>query len=140
VPQVTPSYIAKGDINSSRFVKSDGTNDFAVVEGTANAEVRGIAMEGSREAPIPSVTSPLAAKTGEGLLVYGNGQQCLLELGGTVSAGDVLKSDSAGKGVVIATGGDTLQHIGAVALEGGVSAEKILVEVDIRSERPVATS
>ena len=132
----TPSYIAKGDVYTCRFVKSDGTNDFAVVQATANDVVRGISQEGNREAPIPSVTSSLAAQDGESLKVYGETQECLLELGGTVAAGDRLKSDANGKGVNIATTGTTEQNIGAVALEGGASGAKIRVQVAISETRP----
>ena len=114
-----------------RFVHQTD-NDFEVAEANANEAIAGISMEGTRTAPIPDVTANEAAQDGEPLQVYGQGEVCLLELGGTVNPGDLLKSDADGKGVVIASGG-TLQEIGAKAVEGGVSGEAILVQVQIRS-------
>ena len=132
-----PSYLAKGDIIPSRFVKQDGTNDFAVIQATANDRTAGVAQDGTREAPIPSVATNLAAKTGETLRVHGDGEDALLELGGTVTPGDRLKSDSVGRGVVIATTGSVNQNTAAVSLEGGVSGELIRVQVERQVERPV---
>ena len=132
----TPSLMAQGDVRPSRFVKIDPDNDRGALESDANERVIGISMEGSREAPIPSVTTALAAQDGEQMHFYGQGEICLLELGGTVSSNDRLKSDADGKGVVIATTGTTIQHFGAVALRDGVSGDKIEVQVLIGSERP----
>jgi hypothetical protein len=129
VPNPNPSYIAGGTIRPSRFVKYTA-NDFEVAEADANEKIAGISQEGTRTAPIPDVSTNEAAQSGETLQVYGDGEDCLLELGGTVVPGDDLKSDADGKGVVIATGA-ALQQIGAVALEGGVSGELIRVQVKL---------
>ncbi|QDU97528.1 hypothetical protein [Lignipirellula cremea] len=131
----SPCYVAKGDIVPMRFVKVHSA-DFSVVQATANAAVRGVSQEGSRTAPTPDVSTLLAASSGETLLVYGETEDCLLEIADDVSPGDKLKSDANGKGVPIATTGTTLQQIGAVALEGGASGDRIRVQVSLGSERP----
>lgn len=135
----SPQWVAGGNIAPSRFVMNIKTEDFTCVQATANLKVVGISMEGTREAPIPSVSTSLAAEDGENLQVYGNTEICLLELGGTVVSGDDLKSDADGKGVVSAQG-STSQQIGAVALQAGVSGNLILVQVQIGEEGATAVS
>ena len=137
--QPGPQLIAGGNIPASHFVKPDLGTDFSVVVADANAKIQGISQVGSREAPIPSVTTPYAAADGEQLRIHGDGEVCLLVLGGTVAAFDDLKSDASGHGVVI-TGGTTTQEIGAVALQAGVSGDHILVQVRLRSEGQTAVS
>lgn len=125
----SPNYVATGNISPSRFVKVDTTVDNGVAQAAANDVIAGIASEAGREPPLPSVTTMYAAQSGDNLVVYGHGDTCLLELGGTVAAGDRLKSDVNGKGVSIATTGNTSQEVGAIALTAGASGEKIRVQV-----------
>lgn len=127
-----PNYIARGDIRPSRLVKADTATDNGVKEADANERIVGISSEAGREAPIPSVATILAGQDGDNIHVYGEGEECLLELGGTVAAGDLLKSDNDGKGVVQATTGTTAQETGARALTSGASGEKIRVVVSTR--------
>ncbi len=124
-----PNFIAGGDIRPSRFVKQSTSADHTVLEADANEAIIGIASEAGREPPLPSVSTILAASSGDNVLVYTEGDTCLLELGGTVAAGDNLKSDADGKGVAIATTGTTAQEIGAKALTSGASGEFIRVQV-----------
>ena len=67
-----------------------------------------------------------AAESGDLLEVFGPGQETQLELGGTVSAGDMLKPDANGKGVTAAS----TNYYGAIAKHGGAAGEKILVVVE----------
>ena len=124
-----PNFLAGGDIRPSRFVKQDTTADNTVLECDANEAVVGISSEAGREPPLPSVSTIYAGQAGDNMLVYTEGDECLLELGGTVAAGDNLKSDADGKGVAIATTGTTAQEIGAKALTSGASGERIRVQV-----------
>ena len=133
-----PQYIANDDINVSRFVTPVLTADYRVVEADANSTIVGISQGGARDTPLPSA-STLAAASGDQLQVHGDGEICRLLLGGTVAHGDDLKSDSDGKGVVIAAG-TTTQEIGAKALEAGSSGDLILVQVRLRSEGQTAIS
>jgi len=132
----SPNYVAAGNISPFRFVKTYTSADNAVVQADANARIVGVAQEAGRSAPIPDVSTNYAAVSGDPIHVYGLGEQPLLELGGTVAAGDLLKADSSGKGVVIATTGTTIQNVGARALSAGASGEKIRVQVINDSIRP----
>ena len=133
MPRDNPQFIAGGNIIPSRFVKWDLGSDHSVVQATANTKIQGVSQSGSREAPIPGVTPVYAAANGEQLRVHGDGEVCLLTAGATVAAGDDLKSDSTGRGVVV-TAGTTTQEIGAQALQSGAVNELILVQVRLRSE------
>jgi hypothetical protein len=127
--------IAAGTIRPSRFVKQSTAADFAFLEADANEAIIGVSHESTQDAPIPGASAN-AAEDGDALAVYPIGVVCLLELGGTVARGDELKSDADGKGVVRATTGTTVQNIGALALESGVSGELIKVLVFRSSVRP----
>jgi hypothetical protein len=123
---------ANGTIRVSRFVKVDTTRNNAVVEGTANAAIRGISQEGGRVAPIPSVTTdPVqAAIAGENINVYTSGEDCLLRIGsGGCTAGDYLESDADGDGVTVAATAASVRNVGAQALETAVEGELCKVEV-----------
>jgi hypothetical protein len=141
VPNTPPQFVAGGDIHPCRFLKVSTAADFTALEAGANEQIIGISGEGSNYPPLSDLTvSDHHAVAGQPVDVHGDGDVCLLELGGTVARGDRLKADSAGKGVVIASTGTTIQQIGAVALQSGVSSEKIRVQVmALRSERPALT-
>ena len=131
----TPAF-AGGDIYPCRFVKQSAAADFNVLQATANDPIKGISQAGTNLPPIPEVTSDKAAVAGQQLRIHTPPEGCLLELGGTVAAGDRLKADNDGKGVAIATSGTTPQRYGAVAQQGGDAGEKIRVEVVIGVESP----
>lgn len=128
--------LAGGDIYPCRFVKQSAVEDYNVLQAGANEPIKGISQAGTNTAPIPGVTSDKAAVSGGQLRVHSPPETCLLELGGTVAAGDLLKSDADGKGVAIATSGTTPQRYGARAQQAGVSGVKIQVEVVIGVESP----
>lgn len=121
--------IAGGTINPSRFCKLSTTLDNTVLECDANEPVVCISSESAQDAPIPGSGAD-AAVSGEAFKAYFPGDFCLLELGGTVAPGDYLKSDADGKGVVAAVTGTTMQHVGAVAWQGGGSGAKVLVQIE----------
>ena len=125
------NYVAGGNVRVSRFVKSDTSDDFQVLEADANERVIGISQEGAREAPLPNVTL-YAGQDGDNMQVYQQGDICLLTLGsGGATRGSRLKSDADGAGVEIAAIGATQQFYGALALESGLEGEKIRVQVEI---------
>lgn len=118
--------VAGGNISPSRFV-TQSTTDWKVTQSGAGSKVLGVSQVGTNFAPIPEVSSPYAAIAGQQLSVFEDGEECLLELGGSVTAGDELKSDASGKGVVLA--GSGAENIGALALQSGSSGELIKVRV-----------
>jgi hypothetical protein len=132
-----PSFIARGDIGTSLFVKQNGT-DHGVVICAAGDEAIGVSHEGTREAPITGIT-PLTAKSGEGVMVYTDTFPCEIVAGGTIAAGDKLVPDStaraiaAGAGQIysaIARAGATVgQRVKATVQRGVVSGDGVLAAV-----------
>ena len=119
------SFKASANITPSRFVTLSGAK--TVAQAGDNGEIIGVAQEGSNKAPLQDMVSTVyAAETGQSLEVYSTGEVCLVEAGGTINAGNLLKSDSQGRAVAIATSGTMMQNSGAIALAGGATGEKIL--------------
>lgn len=129
-----PSYGFKagGNILPARFVIMSGSN--TVTQASTGEKVIGVSQRGTRNAPYSSLDDTYAAIAGESLNVYTEGDVCGLMLGGTVTYGDFLKSDSAGRGV--ASSADQEKY-GARALKSGTVGEIIEVEV-ITGERSTA--
>lgn len=125
-------YVAGGNIFPCRFVKQETTAPFTVVQADAGAAVVGVSQEGVTVVPIDGFTnaaSVYAGTAGLPVKVFGEHSECLLEVGETVDAGALLKSDADGKGVK-ASAGDS---VGARALEPATSeGQKIRVAVEIQ--------
>lgn len=123
------SRLPGGNVRPSRFVTLQTDN--TVIESSAGDDVWGISQAATRNAPIASgfgtVDDGYAGISGDPAInIHGPGcDQCYLELGGTVSIGQNIKSGSAGVGVVATTDKD---RVGAEALQSGVSGEIILVK------------
>jgi hypothetical protein len=124
------AFRANGTIRVGRFVKIDTSDNNSVLEADANERVLGISQMGSRVAPIPEVTTdpPNAAIAGESVMVAypgdPNTSDCLLLIGtGDCTAGDYLKSDADGKGVVIDETATNKEEVGALALESATAGE-----------------
>lgn len=118
-----PGFVASGDIEPSRFVVINGAGTVGQVAG-AGARCDGISHEGSCNAPVEGAATK-AASAGLPIRVYGDTEECLLELGGTVAAGAYLKSDASGKGVAAAS----TNSYYAIAMKGGASGEKVPVYI-----------
>jgi len=116
---------AGGNIYPCRFVKY--SDDYKVTQATANDPVFGISQMGTNVPPIPDVTSQYAAVSGQTLHVFQDGEECLLELAASLTAGTKLKSDANGKGVAVGTG--SVQEMGAILLEDGADGELRKVRV-----------
>lgn len=131
MPMTGPGFVAGGDIVMSRFVKLDTTTGRVVAAGAGDRPI-GVSQKATHNMALSGgglVTQDdgFAAKAGEMLQVYGMGERnVLLELGGTVANGDLLKASTAG--VAIAATGDT-NKVGARALSAGVSGQLIPVDL-----------
>jgi len=112
--EIIKSYSAEGTISPCRLVKP-GAADYGVVVATAGADkVIGVTM------PLVSVVS------GDSVEIMHEGIADL-QLGGTVTRGDLLMSDGTGQGIVAAAGaGANVRTIGT-ALVSGVSGDIIPV-------------
>lgn len=135
----SPAYMASGNIGVSLFVGISG--DFKVAQTVANGKICGVSQEGTRRFPSSGASSTdiLAAIANEQVGVFGNGHSNIfLTLGGTVVAGNWLKSDANGAGVACTNTGATplaSENAGAVALQGGVAGDKIRIQVLIQPAR-----
>ena len=127
-----PNMLAGGDISPCRFVKQDPTattGDHKVLQCSAGQVIFGVSQEGSNKAPIPEVTTNLAAASGEQVKIYGDDEVVLLEIGtGGCTSGNLLKSDADGKGVVASAG----ENIGAAALVTAAAGSLARVQVVAR--------
>ena len=130
--------LANGTIYPCRFVSaypsSADANGFKVIEDVVAAQpILGVSQVGTTGFPMSAtndmgVTAPTAAATtGQELQVFGIGEECLIELGGTVNAGDYLKANATTDGKAIKAQLDTAgqQFVGGQALQYGVAGEKI---------------
>lgn len=119
--------IAGGDILPHRFVKPSTAADNTCLQAGAGELPIGISQRGTRNTPFGSLDDGKAAVAGESLRLYGPNETCMLELGGTVTAGAVLKADADGKGVAAGAG----DKYGAIAGQAGTSGKLIEVLVQI---------
>lgn len=113
----SPSFIAKGNIPSSIFVKQSG--DHGIIICGAGDEAVGVSHEGTREAPITGIT-PLAAIAGESCQVYTDTWPCEVIAGGTITAGDFLKPDANAEAVKAGVG----EVYSAIARAGAADGER----------------
>jgi hypothetical protein len=125
--------LANGNISPCRFVRVDPTagsaNDEQVIQaGAASDRPVGVSGEWMRDAPgLIGSDNTLHAAAGNQCLVYQLGDDCLLESGGVINHGDLLASDSLGRGVIAGTG----DVVGARALQSCAGAGiKIRVVVE----------
>lgn len=111
---IIKSYSAEGTISPCRIVKC-GANDYGVAQAAASADkVIGVST------PLVSVLS------GDSVEVMHDGIADV-QLGGTVTRGDLLISDAAGQGITATgTAGSNYRIVG-IALVSGVSGDIIPV-------------
>lgn len=129
------------NILASRFVKLSSSEN-QVLKCGDNERVWGISHESNQHGwqPVGDPEPVAAAYQGESLTVYGEGSTPRIVCGGSFNCGDLLKSDTNGAAVKIATSGATPQNVGAIALEDGVSGNLARVEVFRRPQYYVALS
>jgi hypothetical protein len=120
------SYRALGDIGTCRFVTQSASYDDAITESNSGDQPIGVSGKDTRTPPYSGLDDGLHAVSGEAALVYTAGDEALLDLGGTVTAGDYVKPDNSGKGVTASTDKD---KVCVKALESGVDGERIRVIV-----------
>lgn len=115
-PLLTKTYTAGAGIAASRFVKH-GAADYAAIQATdASVAILGISAENV------AVTSGLPVDVIKAGLAY-------LELGGSVTRGNVLIPDANGKGVAATVVAGTEQHAGAIAEISGSAGDIIPVQL-----------
>lgn len=116
---------ASADVNPCRFIAFTAEN--VGTQCAADADAVGVSAEFTEREPNDIIaTTPwgVHATTGKPISYYVPGQICNLELGGTVSATNLIKASTAGVGIAV-TG--TAYYVLARAITSGVSGEKIPV-------------
>ncbi len=117
---------AGGNVTPSRILVASATVPNQVIQATnATTQPVGIAQRGTRNTPYSTLDDGFAAISGENLVVFSDGDTAPLELGATVTQGDILMSDTSGRGI---TGTTTNWGI-AKASKSGVLGDIIEVQV-----------
>lgn len=121
------SGVASGNIAPSRFVtKSASSGEPVLAQAGANADCYGISAPYVRRIALSGLDDGYAAIAGSQLNVIGPGDdEALLALGGTVTAGQLIKSDADGKGVAATA---NLDRARARAKRNGVAGDLIPVQ------------
>lgn len=118
-------FTADGNISPACFVKISTASNNRVLQAGANDELIGVSQKGTRRTPYPGLNDGYAAIQGEGLGVFLLGQTAPLLMGGTVTAGDRLKSDANGNGVTASTG----DHYGAITPMSAIAGQIVECQV-----------
>lgn len=122
-------FIADGNIGPMLFVTPTSVSgDNRVLLAGAGSMILGVSQPQQRYGPWGPIQDGNAAVQGEQLRVYGPGEICWLIVGGTVSVGNRLKSNSSGQGIATTSDGD---EYGAIALEAGTANQQIRVMVTL---------
>lgn len=122
----SPSYVMGEDIGPSLFVKQDAAADHQALKATQYGDVIGVTHEGTREAPIPGIT-PLAAKSGEAVRIYGPTEVCEVLVGDTaIVAGQRVRPDANAKAAPAVHG----FPVGGRALAAAAAAGKCRIVVE----------
>jgi len=138
----TPQRIVSGgNILPHRFVKADTSEDHQGLQADANAEILGVAGEETKYAPLEDlVTTNYHAVDGDPVMLRGPGEEALVTAGAAVAAGTLVKSDSTGRAVAVATTGTTIQNIGGRTQQAAAAAgELIRISVDDNIFLPAAS-
>lgn len=123
------AFACGGTIEPARFVTRSSAADFTVIQSVADAIPCGISQRFAEVAPLPGAAT--SAGTSGGLIqVHQPGMSgdqrdstVWLELGGTVTRGQLLMPNASGQGITATSG----KYAGAIADESGVSGNFIRV-------------
>lgn len=122
------SYFASGNISCNVFTKIISQDDFAQAQCTTGDKPYGVSFGGSYDAPGVGGSTAYAATTGQSLLIYHEGDVCLLVAGTAgFNAGDRLMPDVNGYGTLVTTG----SWYGAIANQTTPAGALGRVEVEV---------
>ena len=123
---------AGGTIAPSVFVKLDTSADQQVVQSTAGSGSHGdisigVSQVWQRDTPgLTGSNSAQMALSGDMVAILGPGRIAPVTAGGTVTRGDLLKTNASGQ---VITSSTTADNVVAVALQSGASGNLIKVLV-----------
>jgi hypothetical protein len=121
--------VATGNITPYSFVALDTANQFSVLLCGANGIIFGVSEPGTHVIGFPFGTydDGFAAIAGQDLCIMGFPEiDVMLQINGTVTRGDRLKSDATGFGITTTSTGN---WVGAVAEDSGVAGQLIPVQL-----------
>lgn len=97
--------VANGNVYPSRLVIIDSTGaaNKVVTATAATTQLYGVAQAGTRRVPYSGLDDAYAAIAGENVMVFTVGDRCMVEAGAAVTAGDLITSDSVGRGITAST-------------------------------------
>ena len=118
-----PSWKASNTIAPCTFVTIDPNFDEQVLQSVVGDMPIGVMWDGMRLTPgLAGSDNTIAAISGDyGFRIIGLGNDCLIQLAGTVSPGNVLKPNGSGQAISGAVG----DRYGAIALQAGTSGVRI---------------
>ena len=124
----SPSYVASEDILPAKFVNIVAGTDHQIEACDADDVADGVIHESTQDAALPGVAAAdlPAANSGTSCRVYGLGESCEVEAGGTIAAGDYLKPDADANAVAATTG----DEYSAKARAGAADGEKCQVYIE----------
>jgi hypothetical protein len=126
MPLLNPAYVAGEDLAPARFVKrSTSENDVVVYADDGTSPVVGVTFNGTRQAPIPSVSTSLAAADGEGVRVHGLSDVCEVEAGEDLTDGAEVTAGTDGVAMLAAAG----DYVGGIVRDGVESGEKAWIHI-----------
>lgn len=122
----SPRLVAAGNVAPCRFLVIDSSGANVGAQAGADGFAVAISHDGMKGTPgLPGSNDAIHAEAGDPIFAYGIGEICELVAGaGGWSAGDPLKSDSAGRGV---TGNASTDVICAFALSDANAGAKGMV-------------
>ena len=142
MPAQNNSRYAAGTINPFRFIQTDPAQTYypelSCLQCTGSGvEILGIAAEWTNAMMGQTLAPPQGfpdATVGQGVRVYGDGEETILCVGSgvTVLVDNLLTSDASGNGIPITLASTSNQFIGARALENGLPGDPIRVTVCLR--------
>ena len=122
MPLLNPNYVAGEDLYPKRIVTraTDEGNAVNMADDGTTAPV-GVTQNGTREAPIPSVSTAYAALSGEPVRVHGLGDVAEVEAGEALTDGCEVMAGTNGVAMV-ATAGNYVAGVCQKAVDSGDDA------------------
>jgi hypothetical protein len=120
--------VAGGNIHPSRILVASAVQPNQVLEASnATTQPVGISQKGTWKTPLQGFDDGLAAVAGGNLHIYSNGDTCPLEIGGTVTQGDILMSDGSGRGITATTTNWGIAKASKSAVLGDIIEVQVLI-------------
>lgn len=121
-----PGLVARGDIFPARFIKIAGS-DFGALQCVAGDQAFGISREFVADVPYVGGSASPAARSGTLVQYAGFGEVCEVEVAEAVAAGDQLRPNAQGRGIIAVAG----EVYSARVLQGqAVAGDRALVYVE----------